>query len=204
MSFDVKTLSPRERQVYDIIAEKGPISVRDISIEMYGDAASIQGVRVWLHRLRKRGVEMEYRAGHVMLGACTHLAGYVCPLCNAPAVTIDTLGERIHRFAVAKGWWEYPEGQRVNRLLDWIIEEVEEARTAYNERGKELWVSVDAEGLAKPEGFGVELADIQGILSDLAIGTGQHLPYLLESKLAYNLIRKYRRDAEGVQVNEPV
>lgn len=193
-------LSNRERQVYDILAEKGPLTPRQISIEMYGDENSVPGVRVWLYRLRQRGVEMTYKSGHVMLGPCLHLAGSVCPMCNEPLETLESLGDAYHRFAVAKGWWNYPEEQRVERLLDWIIEEVEEAREAYRTHGKEIYASVDEQGNAKPEGFGTELSDALGIILDLAVGTDQHLLSLFKNKLEYDYIRKYRRDAEGSKI----
>ena len=113
---------------------------------------------------------------------------------------ISDLQREVHAFTVAKGWWDYPEADRVNRLLDWIIEEVEEAREAYRLFGTRVWVEKDAQGLPKPEGFGVELGDILLLVLDLAAGTEKHtrqLEYNTTTKLAYNKVRKYRRDAEG-------
>lgn len=112
-------------------------------------------------------------------------------------MTLEALGEEVHAMALRKGWWRGEQRERVELLLDWIVEEVEEAREAYRARGTALWYSRDAEGLAKPEGIGSELADIAMIVFDLALGLGVVLPADVREKLSYNLLRKYRRDADG-------
>ena len=110
---------------------------------------------------------------------------------------LEVVGRDVHSMATEKGWWDGPQPIRVQRLLDWIIEEVEEARNAYMDYGLSDWESTDADGLVKPEGMGSELADIYMIVADLALGLDFDLAGDSEKKLAYNRVRKYRRDAHG-------
>ena len=109
----------------------------------------------------------------------------------------EELALEVHKMAVEKGWWDNPLDQRVHRLLDWIIEEVEEAREAWDEAAKLSWFSTDSEGLLKPEGIASELADIDLILGDLALGLGIDLTAAGRLKLDYNHVRKYKRDKAG-------
>ena len=109
----------------------------------------------------------------------------------------QSIAQRVHVMAVSKGWWNDPLEHRVPRLLDWLLEEVEEAREAYLYFKTDDFTSIDAEGLEKPEGFGSELADLSLIIDDLALGTGIDLDAQKEKKLAYNLVRKYKRDYKG-------
>ena len=99
--------------------------------------------------------------------------------------------------AVAKGWWDGDLSQRVLRLLEWLHEEVDEAETAFQERGFESWYSTDEQGLQKPEGFFSELADIRLILDDLVRGVVVDFVPVVAEKLDYNQIRTYRRDRQG-------
>ena len=89
------------------------------------------------------------------------------------------------------------DSQRVHRLFDWLIEEVEEAREAWDKAATRSWYSTDSEGLLKPEGIASELADIDLILGDLALGLGIDLTAAGRQKLDYNHVRRYRRDKAG-------
>lgn len=116
---------------------------------------------------------------------------------------LATLAEEVHEFAVSRSWWKDDLNHRVLRLLDWIIEEVEEAREAWQTHGLASWTTEDEEGQLKPEGFRTELFDIFGILMDLALGTETDVPQEGTIKMAYNRVRKYRRDYKGDALTAP-
>lgn len=111
---------------------------------------------------------------------------------------LESMGREVHEMAIAKGWWSgMPTKARVNLLMDWLIEEVEEAREAFNQEDAYAWTLVDSDGIEKPEGFPSELADIFLIVMDLANRFSIDFPVTVRQKLDYNHVRRYRRDAQG-------
>jgi len=53
-------------------------------------------------------------------------------------------------------------------------------------------ISIDPRRVLKPEGFGIELADAQIRLAELAEYAGIDLEHLVELKMAYNATREFR------------
>lgn len=68
--------------------------------------------------------------------------------------------KQAHSCAVVKGWWDGTHGEKVTRdyeeIRPLIVSELMEAFEQYRNRHMSLWY---VPGKAKPEGFGIELAD---------------------------------------------
>ena len=90
----------------------------------------------------------------------------------------------IHATAVAKGWWDEP--RSIAEILSNIHAEVSEAWECY--RDGEMRTSLKD---GKPEGFGVEMADIVIRVVDACQGLGIDLTEALEWKMQYNETRPY-------------
>ena len=105
-------------------------------------------------------------------------------------LTIDSLVAEAHGTAVEKGWWEGFEDpeMRVPEAIALIHSEASEALECY--RDGEMEYSEREDG--KPEGFGVELADVIVRVADLAGALGVDLTYCLRRKLAFNRTRPHR------------
>jgi NTP pyrophosphatase (non-canonical NTP hydrolase) len=92
----------------------------------------------------------------------------------------------IHANATKHGFWQEP--RNIGEALALIHAEVSEALEAY--RGNDMDTHTAEDG--KPEGFGVELADIVIRVLDLAQGLDYDLALLMADKHAYNLTRTYK------------
>lgn len=107
---------------------------------------------------------------------------------------------RMHAIAKDKGWWTDQEtGQPINpfkRLPETIAlihSETSEALEEYRNGRMDLWYSnLDPEAGPKPEGFGVELADVVIRCMDTAESLGIDLEAHMRLKAAYNALRPYR------------
>ncbi|MBK6671678.1 MAG: hypothetical protein IPG46_19220 [Actinobacteria bacterium] len=106
-----------------------------------------------------------------------------------------------YNMAVTKGWWPAPpvvqDGrianyERISSALALIHGEVSEALEELRDSTCIDAVRYDPARGNKPEGFGVELADIVLRVADLAGACGIDLQYRIEEKLAYNATREHR------------
>lgn len=95
----------------------------------------------------------------------------------------------IHAYVKAKGWWEKP--RNVGELLALLHSEVSEALEEYRMPGKFKPNEIRfVKG--KPEGFGIELADLFIRLMDMCEGLGIDMEKMVEVKMAFNEKRPYR------------
>ncbi len=99
--------------------------------------------------------------------------------------TLTELKQEIHETAVAHGWWD--------QLRTWpqecalIHSEVTECFEEWRHSNAELY-----ENNGKPEGIGIELADIIIRVLDVAVGYNIDIEKCMEIKMAYNKTRSYR------------
>lgn len=101
--------------------------------------------------------------------------------------------------AQAHGWHEVSgkeaTNKDINEKLLLIISEVVEAMDELRAGKDKHACSIDDE-TGKPEGFGVELADVAVRLFDLCGWLGIDLTYLINLKMRYNDTRPYRHGKE--------
>jgi len=112
--------------------------------------------------------------------------------------TIREWQSEMHAIARDKGWWNNPKtGRRINpntRIAETIAlihSEASEALEEFREGRMDLWYSESKIG-PKPEGFGVELADIVIRAMDTAESLGIDLEALMMLKADYNARRPFR------------
>ena len=106
---------------------------------------------------------------------------------------LKTLQARIHETAVSKGWWD--EERNTGEILCLIHSEVSEALEAYRDPKHditEIWTELDGNGVVKPEGFTVELADV--LIRILDVVQHHELPFTeaLLQKMFYNTTRPHK------------
>lgn len=108
-------------------------------------------------------------------------------------MNINELCERAHTMAREKGW--YDGGPRnFGELLALIHSEVSEALEEY--RAGHAPTEVYFNG-AKPEGVGIELADVVIRVADLCGALGIDLEKAIEQKMAFNASRPYRHGGKA-------
>jgi NTP pyrophosphatase (non-canonical NTP hydrolase) len=98
-----------------------------------------------------------------------------------------------YEISKSKGWHET--GKTIPEFLCLIHSEVSEALEDYREHGAEDWdvrYEEDKQGNPKPEGFGIELADVLIRVFDLAEAVNIDMELMLRIKMAYNKTRPYR------------
>lgn len=102
---------------------------------------------------------------------------------------LNTLAQRIHDNAVAKGFWKanQDDGMKLMLIVSELAEALEELRKGY---GVQL-VYYTEEAPTKPEGFGVELADAIIRILDLCAWHRIDIDALVEMKMAYNETRPH-------------
>jgi NTP pyrophosphatase (non-canonical NTP hydrolase) len=106
-------------------------------------------------------------------------------------LTIKELCLKSHALAVEKGWWESGE-RNMGELLCLIHSEVSEALESWRNGEEPLFVKPDKQGVPKPEGLLIELADVLIRIADLCQKKKWDLESALEVKLDYNRTRPHR------------
>lgn len=110
-------------------------------------------------------------------------------------MNLSEIQSRAHRTAQAVGWHDKPLNIEAALLL--IHSEVSEATEEYRKPDLDVRTSyTGADG--KPEGFGVELADIIIRTAELAARAGIDLEHEVAAKLAYNETRPYRHGGKRI------
>lgn len=97
---------------------------------------------------------------------------------------ISEIQEKVHKTAVAHGWWDGP--RSVGEVLMLMVTEIAEAMEAYRAGNPE---SDKIPGYSKLE---EELADVIIRLLDFAGGEGLDIDGAVMAKMAYNETRPYR------------
>jgi len=116
------------------------------------------------------------------------------------------LQEKAHVLAKLKGWWDdFPDTgperwTHINSRLMTIITELAEASEEVASGSLKQYYEVPEgrDEVAKPCGFGIELADTIIRIVDLAEGLRIDIQSLVEEKMAYNKTRPYRHGGKTV------
>ncbi len=111
--------------------------------------------------------------------------------------TLQSYVDSITDWGKEKGWelnHEVPEYYQIEEKLLLIISEISEAleELRTGRHPLEIYHSTDSNGIKKPEGFGIELADVQIRLFHLFGLIGINADYVVSHKMEYNRLRPYR------------
>jgi NTP pyrophosphatase (non-canonical NTP hydrolase) len=127
---------------------------------------------------------------------------------SATPMTLQSLIERVHAINLEKGWFDDDRsiGDDCALLHSEISEMLEEYRAdhhtthVYYRRpdGSILDEGIEPEPTDKPEGFGMELADLVIRAVDVAKRDGVDLERCLETKLRFNATRPYRHGGKAL------
>lgn len=111
---------------------------------------------------------------------------------HVPVYTMDALQAYIHGWSRSKGWWEGAE-RNFPEMLALIHSEISECLEEYRRDGlaRGVWYS-EKDGVQKPEGVFIELADAVIRILDLFGHYGISLEEMIRVKMAYNETRPYR------------
>lgn len=105
--------------------------------------------------------------------------------------TMFELQGEIREWAKGKGWWD--DDRRVGELLMLIVTELAEAYEEWRDGRMDVWYTDNPQSAeAKPEGFGIELADAIIRILHLAEHLELNMDELVTLKMAYNNTRPYR------------
>lgn len=133
------------------------------------------------------------------------------PPIHTPSIT--TMMQEAHRIAVDKGWWPKPPApsRNIPEALALIHSEISEALEEYRKTPELATLNLTTEAplreyvddgrviretLRKPEGFGVELADVAIRVFDLAQKLNIPLADLIWQKMLYNDQRQWRHEGK--------
>lgn len=105
---------------------------------------------------------------------------------------INKLVEEVHENAVNHGWWEGEKnfGELIVLCHSELSEVIEEARNG--RATNETYYTLDAQGMAKPEGVPSELADVVIRIMDICGNYGIDLEAIIKEKHEYNKKRPYK------------
>lgn len=117
---------------------------------------------------------------------------------------ILTIQRECHQIAVEHGWWDDEENDNIPTKIALMHSELSEALEEYRDGRMDLWRRhfSDEDGVPhvheKPEGFGVELADLVIRVFDLAGRLGLDMGALIELKMEYNRGRPHKHGGRRV------
>ncbi len=101
------------------------------------------------------------------------------------------LQRQVHETAKEKGWWD--RDRQFPELIALMHSELSEALEAWRAGPIHYYLGEPDEGvLAKPEGWGIELADCVIRIMDACAWYGVPLEKLIQTKMRYNETRPYR------------
>lgn len=102
-------------------------------------------------------------------------------------VDLNELAKECNRIAAEHGWNDEP--VNVGEAIALMHSELSEALEEYRKTGDPLYFHPDT---AKPEGFGVELADLLIRVLHFAGRVGLDIDFFMRLKMQYNETRPYR------------
>ena len=105
---------------------------------------------------------------------------------------LSDLQRTSHNLAVQKGWYDSRDLSDPNvhiTMLALIATEVHEAIEEVRDGGRLVYTDPET---GKPEGVGIELADVILRVCDYAEACGIHMPTLIRMKHEYNARREHR------------
>ena len=128
---------------------------------------------------------------------CAHSEDGWCLECvkELHSRTVNEFSVQIHHYAASKGWWPERRADR-NKGEQWanFHSELSEAWELVREGRSmtEVWMEKDKDGIEKPEGIPIELADCIIRILDTAFAYGMDMEEALQMKHEYNLKRPFR------------
>lgn len=108
------------------------------------------------------------------------------------AKTLEELIHESYHCAVEKGWWENPHEGVITEKLLLMVTEIAEATEEIRNGHEPTEVYYNDAKPGKPEGFGIEIADLLIRTFDLCEHLGVDLEECLNVKMAYNRTRPHR------------
>lgn len=116
---------------------------------------------------------------------------------------IRTAQLEVHRTAVEHGWWQSDRIRTFGDLIALCHSELSEALEAYRDTGdlgleEASAAPLHADGLNKPEGIDVELADVVIRIMDMCGWYGINLENAIKVKMAYNKTRPMRHGGKAI------
>ena len=107
-------------------------------------------------------------------------------------MSLVRLQKEIYAWAQSKGWWE--KERNIGELLMLMVSELSEAMEEWRHDRMETWYSDSGSSVSpdKPEGFGIELADVIIRVLDLAEHLEFNMDELVKIKMEHNETRDYR------------
>jgi hypothetical protein len=113
-----------------------------------------------------------------------------------------TLQREIHQIAIDHGWWDDAENDNIPTKIALMHSELSEALEEYRSDRMDTYFEGPGfrtmDPMAKPEGFGVELADTIIRILDLASRLGLDMGALVELKMEYNRGRPHKHGGRRV------
>lgn len=114
--------------------------------------------------------------------------------------TFAGMQEQAYEISKSRGWYQ-SEAENIAGKIALIHAELSEALEEYRDDNMELYFDEDhpnEAGLAKPEGFGIELADTVIRIMDLSQYLSIDLEYLIKLKMEYNKNRTFRHGGKKI------